>query len=79
MDFDQKRQELRSILGPLLPDKLNTDFNLNRWIKNYEGVRFFPAFFYFYAPLYKMKKFFAASKHFLEPPSMRGKIPRISQ
>lgn len=38
MDFEEKRNQIRKILGPTLPPELDTDFNLNRWIKSYEGV-----------------------------------------
>jgi hypothetical protein len=38
MDFEEKRDQIRKILGPTLPPELDTDFNLNRWLKNYEGV-----------------------------------------
>uniref|UniRef100_A0A914DZ41 CRAL-TRIO domain-containing protein n=1 Tax=Acrobeloides nanus TaxID=290746 RepID=A0A914DZ41_9BILA len=37
MDFEEKRDQIRKILGPTLPPELDTDLNLNRWLKSYEG------------------------------------------
>ncbi|KAI6234987.1 CRAL-TRIO domain-containing protein [Aphelenchoides besseyi] len=34
--LEQKRYELRQRLGKRIPDELNTDFNLDRWLNNYE-------------------------------------------
>uniref|UniRef100_A0A914ELD1 CRAL-TRIO domain-containing protein n=1 Tax=Acrobeloides nanus TaxID=290746 RepID=A0A914ELD1_9BILA len=35
MDFIEERKNLRKILGDALPEDLNTDFNLDRWLANY--------------------------------------------
>ena len=39
MDFIEERKNLRKILGDALPEDLNTDFNLDRWLTNYAKVR----------------------------------------
>ena len=39
--LEEKRKEFRIRLGDELPPELDTDFNLNRWIVNYDEVNYF--------------------------------------
>ena len=38
-ELDEARVEFRRRLDGQIPDELNTDFNLDRWLRNYTYVR----------------------------------------